>query len=276
MVLQPMGCGRVGHRHNTLTEAARDLYSLWPLLCLAECYLCALNAFFADVALHGAGYPHEHHGLVQQHSKPDAHKPDAHKPDAPQVWLAAPLGRRPNTGVRSTRLTTQPAPALVTHTNTTTAPMRPSDAPLRDSAYQMVLGPDWAGYASLWRVSAAGSSKHARDVGVAARCGAGAAFQGAGSVGVPVVALRCPCCCASFVLAAGPLRLLAAAAACRCPACVPWPCAKADAADFAPAAGMVSALWLTLSRPQNVVQLKHGQCCCDNSWTIVPYRLTIQ
>ena len=27
-----------------------------------------------------------HHGLVQQHSKPDAHKPDAHKPDAPQVW----------------------------------------------------------------------------------------------------------------------------------------------------------------------------------------------
>ena len=32
MVLQPMGCGRVGHRHNTPTEAARDLYSLRPLL----------------------------------------------------------------------------------------------------------------------------------------------------------------------------------------------------------------------------------------------------
>ena len=31
-----------------------------------------------------------------------------------------------------------------------------------------------------------------------------------------------------------------------------------------------------LSRPQNVVQLKHCQCCCDNSWTIVLYRLTIQ
>jgi len=42
------------------------------------------------------------------------------------------------------------------------------------------------------------------------------------------------------------------------------------------AAGMVSALRLTLSRPRNVVQLKHCQWCCDNSWTIVPYRLTIQ
>ena len=52
MVLQPMGCGRVGHRHNTPTEAARDLYSLWPLH-------CALNAISADVTLHGAGYPHE-------------------------------------------------------------------------------------------------------------------------------------------------------------------------------------------------------------------------
>ena len=40
MVLQPMGCGRVGHRHNTPTQAARDLYSLWPLL-------CALNAISA-------------------------------------------------------------------------------------------------------------------------------------------------------------------------------------------------------------------------------------
>lgn len=138
------------------------------------------------------------------------------------------------------------------------------------------IGPCWAGYASLWRVSAAGSSMHARDVGVVARCGAGAAFSRAGSVGVPVVALRCPCCRASFVLAAGPLRLLAADAACRCPACVPRPRAKADVTDSAPAAGMVSALWLTLSRPQNVVQLKHCQCCCDNSWTIVPYRLTIQ
>lgn len=148
------------------------------------------------------------------------------------------------------------------------------------------IGPCWAGYASLWRVSAAGSSMHARDVGVVARCvvarcviahcGVGAAFRRAGSVGVPVVALRCPCCCASFVLAAGPLRLLAAAAACRCPACVPWPRAKADVTDPAPAAGMVSALCLTLSRPQNVVQLKHCQCCCDNSWTIVLYRLTIQ
>ena len=116
MVLQPIGCGRVGHRHNTPTEAARDLYSLWPLLCLAECYLCALNAVFADVALHGAGY--------------------AHKPEAPQAWRAASLGRQTNTAVRSTRLTTQPAPALVTHTNTTTAPMRPSDAPPRDSAHQ--------------------------------------------------------------------------------------------------------------------------------------------
>lgn len=29
-------------------------------------------------------------------------------------------------------------------------------------------------------------------------------------MGVPVVALRCPCCRASFVLAAGLLRLLAA------------------------------------------------------------------
>lgn len=72
------------------------------------------------------------------------------------------------------------------------------------------IGPCWAGYASLWRVSAAGSSTHARDVGVVARCvvarcGAGAAFQGAGSVGVPVVELRSPCCRASFVLAAGPL-----------------------------------------------------------------------
>ena len=32
------------------------------------------------------------------------------------------------------------------------------------------IGPCWAGYASLWRVSAAGSSTHARDVGVVARC----------------------------------------------------------------------------------------------------------
>ena len=31
---------------------------------------------------------------------------------------------------------TQPAPALVTHTSTTTAPMRPSDAPPRDSVHQ--------------------------------------------------------------------------------------------------------------------------------------------
>lgn len=173
--------------------------------------------------------------------------------------------------------------ALATHTNTTTALCVPQTLPCATVSTRWSsgpIGPCWAGYASLWRVSAAGSSMHARDVGVVARCviarcviarcGVGAAFQGAGSVGVPVVALRCPCCCASFVLAAGPLRLLAAAAACRCPACVPWPCAKADAADFAPAAGMVSALWLTLSRPQNVVQLKHGQCCCDNSWTIVP------
>ncbi len=143
------------------------------------------------------------------------------------------------------------------------------------------IGPCWAGYASLLRVSAAGSSMHARDVGVVARCvvarcGVGAAFRRAGSVGVPVVALRCLCCRALFVLAAGPLRLLAAAAACRCPACVPRPRAKADVADFAPAAGMVSALRLTLSRRRNVVQLKHCQCCCDNSWTIVPYHLTIQ
>ena len=79
---------------------------------LAECFLCLPNACCADVSLHGAGYPHEHHGLVQQHSKPDAHKPDAHKPDAPQVWLAASLGRRPNTGVRSTRLTTHKSHAI--------------------------------------------------------------------------------------------------------------------------------------------------------------------
>lgn len=57
---------------------------------------------------------------------------------------------------------------------------------------------------------------------------------------------------------------------------VPRPRTKADVTDSAPAAGMVSALCLTLSRPQNVVQLKHCQCCCDNSWTIVLYRLTIQ
>lgn len=48
-----------------------------------------------------------HHGLVQQCSKPDAHKPDA-----PQVWLAAPLGRQTNTGVRSTRLTTHKSHAI--------------------------------------------------------------------------------------------------------------------------------------------------------------------
>ena len=114
MVLQPMGCGRVGHRHNTPTEAARDLYSLWPLHCalnaisaLPNAISALPNAFFADVALHGAGYPHEHHGLVQQCSKPDAHKPDA-----PQVWLAAPLGRQTNTGVRSTRLTTHKSHAI--------------------------------------------------------------------------------------------------------------------------------------------------------------------
>ena len=133
----------------------------------------------------------------------------------------------------------------------------------------------------LWRVSAAGSSMHARDVGVVARCvvarcGVGAAFRRAGSVGVPVVALRCPCCRALFVLAVGPLRLLAAAAACRCPACVPWPRAKADVADFAPAAGMVSALCLTLSRPQNVVPLKRCQCCCNESRMIVPCCVMIQ
>ena len=57
---------------------------------------------------------------------------------------------------------------------------------------------------------------------------------------------------------------------------VPRPRAKVDVTDSAPAAGMVSALRLTLSRPQNVVQLKHCQCCCNNSWAIVPYRLTIQ
>lgn len=57
---------------------------------------------------------------------------------------------------------------------------------------------------------------------------------------------------------------------------VPRPRTKADVTDSAPAAGMVSALCLTLSRRRNVVQLKHCQCCCDNSWTIVPYRLTIQ
>ena len=174
--------------------------------------------------------------------------------------------------------------ALATHTNTTTALCVPQTLPCATVSTRWSsgpIGPCWAGYASLWRVSAAGSSMHARDVGVVARCviarcGAGAAFSRAGSVGVPVVALRCPCCRASFVLAAGPLRLLAADAACRCPACVPRPRAKADVADSAPAAGMVSALRLTLSRPQNVVQLKHCQCCCDNSWTIVPYRLTIQ
>ena len=97
MVLQPMGCGRVGHRHNTLTEAARDLYSLWPLHCALNAISALPNACCADVSLHGAGYPHEHHGLVQQYSKPDAHKPDA-----PQVWLAASLGRQTNTAVRST------------------------------------------------------------------------------------------------------------------------------------------------------------------------------
>ena len=34
--------------------------------------------------------------------------------------------------------------ALVTHTSHHHSPMRPSDAPLRDSEHQMVLGPDWA------------------------------------------------------------------------------------------------------------------------------------
>ena len=62
-------------------------------------------------------------------------------------------GREPTQGSRpdphhqpteAPPLQTQPAPVLVTHTNTTTAPMRPSDAPPRDSEHQMVLGPDWA------------------------------------------------------------------------------------------------------------------------------------
>jgi len=69
------------------------------------------NAFFTDVSLHGAGYPHEHH-----------HSPYASLRRSP-ARQCAPNGPRARLGR---------------------------------------VGPCWAGYASLWRVSAAGSSTHAR------------------------------------------------------------------------------------------------------------------
>ena len=63
--------------------------------------------------------------------------------------------------------------ALATHTNTTTALCVPQTLPCATVSTRWSsgpMGPCWAGYASLWRVSAAGSSTHARDVGVVARC----------------------------------------------------------------------------------------------------------
>ena len=47
MVLQPIGCGRVGHRHNTRNGSGQSLKSLWPLLFdlryVEEAGLCLLN-----------------------------------------------------------------------------------------------------------------------------------------------------------------------------------------------------------------------------------------
>ena len=166
MVLQPMGCGRVGHRHNTLTEAARDFYSLWPLLCaLNAISACRMLSFL--MSLSTALLPDRRPGREPtQGSRPDPH----HQPtEAPPI--------KPNLHRRWLPTRTPPQPLCVPQTlPCATVRTRWSSGP---------IGPCWAGYASLWRVSAAGSSMHARDVGVVARCvvarcGVGAAFRRAG------------------------------------------------------------------------------------------------
>lgn len=97
MVLQPMGCGRVGHRHNTPTEAARDSTVSGRFTALPNAISALLNAFFADVTLHGVGYPHE-----PPQPRPATQQALRAQARCPQVWLAASLGRQTNTAVRST------------------------------------------------------------------------------------------------------------------------------------------------------------------------------
>ena len=184
--------------------------------------------------------------------------------------------------------------ALATHTNTTTAPMRPADAPPRDSAHQNSprarlgrVGPATRRCGArvlLVRActlvtsvsSRAVSSRAVSSRAVAlARPSGGPARWVCPSLRFAVLAVAPPSC-------SPPARCDSSSARRRVRALlayhglVPRPRAKVDVTDPAPAAGMVSALRLTLSRRRNVVQLKHCQCCCDNSWTIVPYRLTIQ
>ena len=167
--------------------------------------------------------------------------------------------------------------------------MRPSDAPLRDSAHQN------SPRARLGRVGPATRRCGARVLlvractlvtSVSSRAVSSHAVAPARPSGGPARWV-CPSLCFAVLAvvpyscsrparcdSSPPLRRVVALLAYH--GLVPRPRAKADVTDPASAAGVVSALWLTLSRRRNVVQLKHCQCCCDNSRTIVPYCLTIQ